>query len=75
MWFRRDLRLDDLPALRTAASVGTDGVIPLFVLDQSLLKPAGPNRRRFLAECLRMLDRELGGHTGASARRPSPRRA
>ena len=61
MWFRRDLRLDDLPALRAAASLGRDGVIPLFVLDQSLLNPAGSNRRRFLAECLRALDRELGG--------------
>ena len=72
MWFRRDLRLDDLPALRAAASVGTDGVIPLFVLDQSLLNPAGPNRRRFLAESLRVLDRELGG--GLVLRRGAPHR-
>lgn len=61
LWFRRDLRLDDLPALGRAASVGSAGVLPLFVLDASLLHPAGPNRRRFLAESLRALDLELGG--------------
>ena len=42
-------------------SVGRDGVVPLFVLDESLLKPAGSNRRRFLAESLRALDMQLGG--------------
>jgi len=61
LWFRRDLRLDDLPALDTASSVGADGVVPLFVVDPAVLDPAGPNRRRFLAEALRALDRELGG--------------
>jgi deoxyribodipyrimidine photo-lyase len=61
LWFRRDLRLDDLPALVAAASVGADGVVPLFVVDPSVLNPAGPNRRRFLADALRALDRELGG--------------
>jgi deoxyribodipyrimidine photo-lyase len=60
LWFRRDLRLDDLPALGAAATVGSRGVVPLFVTDPSLLDPAGPNRRRFLAESLRALDRELG---------------
>ena len=62
LWFRRDLRLDDLPALDTASSVGADGVVPLFVVDPAVLDPAGPNRRRFLAEALRALDRELGAH-------------
>lgn len=61
VWFRRDLRLDDLPALTAAADAGADGVVPLFVVDPSLLGPAGPNRRRFLAGALRALDRELGG--------------
>jgi len=59
-WFRRDLRLDDLPALAAAVDAGSDDVVPLFVVDPSLLAPAGPNRRRFLAAALRALDRELG---------------
>ncbi len=61
LWFRRDLRLDDLPALRAAAEAGPDGVVPLFVADPALLGPAGPNRRRFLAAALAALDTELGG--------------
>ena len=61
LWFRRDLRLDDLPALRAAAEAGPDGVVPLFVADPALLGPAGPNRRRFLAAALTALNAELGG--------------
>lgn len=61
LWFRRDLRLDDLPALLAAAGAGGDCVVPLFILDPSLLAPAGPNRRRFLAEALRALDEQVGG--------------
>jgi deoxyribodipyrimidine photo-lyase len=60
-WFRRDLRLDDLPALDVATGSGSDGVVPLFVADPALLGPAGPNRRHFLAGALRALDRDLGG--------------
>ena len=61
LWFRRDLRLDDLPALRAAADAGTDGVVALFVADPALLGPAGPNRRRFLTRALAALDTELAG--------------
>src|SRR5579864_672816 len=61
LWFRRDLRLDDLPALHVAAGAGADGVLPLFVVDPSVLSAAGPNRRRFLSDALRALDRELDG--------------
>jgi deoxyribodipyrimidine photo-lyase len=59
MWFRRDLRLSDHPALLAAADAGE--VLPLFVLDDRLLKPAGEPRRRFLYDCLRALDHDLGG--------------
>jgi deoxyribodipyrimidine photo-lyase len=59
MWFRRDLRTADLPALRAAADDGA--VVPLFVVDPAFLDPAGPNRRRFLAGALRALDRDVGG--------------
>jgi deoxyribodipyrimidine photo-lyase len=59
LWFRRDLRLDDLPALHACARA--DAVIPLFVVDPAMLRVAGPNRRHFLAGALRALDAELGG--------------
>jgi len=63
MWFRRDLRLADHPALRTAIrGAGPDGrVVPLFVVDPSLWQPAGANRRAFLVGCLRALDESVGG--------------
>ncbi|MGH3361577.1 MAG: cryptochrome/photolyase family protein [Nocardioides sp.] len=57
MWFRRDLRLADNPALVEAAA--DDGVLPLFVLDPVLWRPAGPSRRAYLAASLRSLDASL----------------
>ncbi|MCK4176489.1 cryptochrome/photolyase family protein [Aciditerrimonas ferrireducens] len=61
-WFRRDLRVDDLPTLQAAAeAAGSAPVVPLFVLDPRAARGAGPNRRRFLAACLADLDRRLGG--------------
>lgn len=60
LWFRRDLRLSDLPML-VAAAAGHDSVLPVFVLDPALLGPSGGPRRAFLAGCLRALDADLGG--------------
>ncbi|MBU2073810.1 MAG: DNA photolyase family protein [Actinobacteria bacterium] len=57
MWFRRDLRLADNPALIAAAEDGD--VLPLFVLDPALWGPAGPSRRTYLAASLRSLDASL----------------
>jgi deoxyribodipyrimidine photo-lyase len=57
MWFRRDLRLGDNPALLEAAADG--GVLPLFVLDPALWGPAGPSRRAYLSASLRALDGSL----------------
>ncbi len=57
MWFRRDLRLADNPALARAADDGE--VLPLFVLDPRLWDPAGPSRRAYLAASLRSLDASL----------------
>src|SRR6187455_349475 len=54
MWFRRDLRLHDNPALREAAGAGP--VLGLFVLDPALWDNAGPARRAWLAANLRSLD-------------------
>ena len=62
MWFRRDLRLDDNPALLAAcAAAGDAGVLPIFVVDPVLWGPAGPSRRAYLASSLRALDDSLGG--------------
>jgi deoxyribodipyrimidine photo-lyase len=71
MWFRRDLRLGDNPALLEAAADGP--VLPLFVLDPVLWRPAGPSRRAYLGASLRALDRQLHGRrTGLSVVRGDP---
>jgi deoxyribodipyrimidine photo-lyase len=59
MWFRRDLRLRDNPALREAAGAGH--VLGVFVLDPALWDNAGPARRAWLAANLRSLDDSMGG--------------
>ena len=59
MWFRRDLRLHDNPALLEALSAGE--VLPLFVLDPVLWDRSGPVRRSYLAASLRALDASMGG--------------
>ena len=59
MWFRRDLRLADNPALLAACDAGA--VVPLFVVDPALWGPSGQVRRAYLAESLAALDRSLGG--------------
>ena len=58
--FTRDLRVRDQPAL-SAAVREAERVIPLFVLDDVLLRgPCGsPNRLSFLLDCLRDLDSSL----------------
>ena len=40
MWFRRDLRINDHPAL-LAAIESADQVIPLFILDKKQIGEAG----------------------------------
>ncbi len=62
MWFRRDLRLHDQPALMAAAKAGP--VAAVFVLDDVLRRPSGYPRLAFLYRALRSLDddlRRLGG--------------
>ncbi|HST64065.1 MAG TPA: deoxyribodipyrimidine photo-lyase [Mycobacteriales bacterium] len=61
LWFRRDLRLGDNPALLAARDAAGDGVLPLFVLDDALRGPSGAPRLAFLYRCLRALDDSLGG--------------
>jgi len=60
MWFRRDLRLHDNPALLAAAG-GGHPVVPLFVLDQKLWGPAGHRRRAYLAGSVAALDASVDG--------------
>ncbi|HSN03190.1 MAG TPA: deoxyribodipyrimidine photo-lyase [Acidimicrobiales bacterium] len=58
-WFRRDLRLEDSPALAAAAAAGD--VVGVFVADDALLAPAGASRRAYLAATLAALDGQMGG--------------
>jgi deoxyribodipyrimidine photo-lyase len=58
LWFRRDLRLHDLPALAAAADATV--LAPLFVLDETLLRGGvAANRVWFMLETLRELDAAL----------------
>ncbi|MFB9312678.1 cryptochrome/photolyase family protein [Nocardioides plantarum] len=57
MWFRRDLRSADNPALLAALADGP--TLPLFVLDPALWDPAGPSRRAYLVASLRALRRDV----------------
>jgi len=57
-WIRRDLRLADNPAL-SAALADDSGLLPVFILDENLLRRAGNRRQAFLMAGLRSLDAEL----------------
>jgi deoxyribodipyrimidine photo-lyase len=59
-WIRRDLRIADNQALKTALN-GAGQVLPVFVLDVKLLSSAyvGEKRLSFLFEGLRRLDEDL----------------
>jgi deoxyribodipyrimidine photo-lyase len=60
VWFRRDLRVHDQPAL-TAALAECDEVVPLFVFDQPLLRTQqfGSACVNFMLGCLRDLGNAL----------------
>lgn len=60
VWFRRDLRLHEHPALRAALDAH-DHVVPVFCLDNRLLhgRHASGPRTQFLLECLADLDGSL----------------
>jgi deoxyribodipyrimidine photo-lyase len=65
LWFRRDLRRHDNPALLAALEAaradGDRDVVALFVLDPVLWGAAGDVRRAWLARSLRALDATLEG--------------
>ncbi len=56
----RDLRVHDNPVLSSAAAAA-DTVVPIFVLDDVILRSgfSRPNRAAFLVDCLRDLDASL----------------
>jgi deoxyribodipyrimidine photo-lyase len=60
LWFRRDLRVHDLPALH-AARERADRLVPVFVFDDRLIhgRHASGARTQFLLECLSDLDAAL----------------
>jgi deoxyribodipyrimidine photo-lyase len=60
MWFRRDLRLTDNPAL-IQASESAETVVPVFVVDPRLWGPAGHSRRAYLLASLDSLAADIGG--------------
>jgi deoxyribodipyrimidine photo-lyase len=62
MWFRRDLRLLDNPALAAATEAGSGSVLGVFVLDPALLRPSGGPRLAVLYRTLRVLNSQLGGN-------------
>ncbi len=65
LWFRRDLRLGDHPALLAARDAAARDdphhVVGLFVFDETLRRPAGSARIAFLYRCLRALNEQLDG--------------
>ena len=58
VWFRRDLRISDNPAL--AAAVKRGAVVPLFILDETGRRPLGGTSRWWLHHSLTALGKSLG---------------
>ena len=69
LWFRRDLRLADHPAL-LAAQDEAEEVLPLFVLDDVLRGTSGAPRLAFLYRCLRELEERTDGRLRVLSGRP-----
>ena len=59
IWFRRDLRISDHPALLAAISESAE-IVPVFILDPKLIKTGGSKRLAYLGQSLRALDESLG---------------
>jgi deoxyribodipyrimidine photo-lyase len=73
VWYRRDLRVHDHPALRAALDAH-DRVVPAFCLDDRLLhgRHASGPRTQFLLECLADLDDALKQGGGGLVLRHGP---
>src|SRR5690242_1821926 len=72
MWFRRDLRLYDLPPLLDAAAADGE-VLACFVLDPRLTASSGARRLQYLYDALRELRENLDGRLHVTRGRPEKR--
>lgn len=72
LWFRRDLRLHDLPPMLDAARVDGD-VLACYVLDPRLKATSGPRRLQYLYDSLRELHDGLDGRLLVTHGRPETR--
>lgn len=68
LWYRRDLRLGDHPAL--AAAADSEEVLACFVLDPRLESSSGRRRLQFLSNALRQLRDDLDGRLLVTRGRP-----
>lgn len=59
MWFRRDLRIGDNPALLEAIA-SSDEIVAVFILDDKLIDATGSKRLAYFGQSLRALDESLG---------------
>ena len=66
LWFRRDLRVHDNPALVAAAEAawgaGDGNVVPVVLIDPALWPTWGPAKQAYLIDSLTSLDAALGGN-------------
>jgi deoxyribodipyrimidine photo-lyase len=72
LWFRRDLRLNDLPPLLDAAAADGE-VLACYVLDPRLKASSGPRRLQYLYDALRDLHASLDGRLMVTRGRPEKR--
>ena len=65
LWFRRDLRIHDNPALVAAVeaawATGDGNVVPVVLIDPALWPTWGPAKQAYLIDSLRSLDASMGG--------------
>ena len=59
IWFRRDLRIGDHPALLEAIK-NSDEIVPVFILDEQQIAEAGEKLLAYMGKSLRALDESLG---------------
>ena len=59
VWFRRDQRVGEHPALN-AAIEGSDEIVPVFILDKAQIAEAGDKLLAYMGQSLRALDETLG---------------
>ena len=72
LWFRRDLRLHDLPPLLDAAAADGE-VLACYVLDPRLKASSGTRRLQYLYDALRDLREHLDGRLLVTRGRPEQR--